>query len=313
MLNTNKEVESLFSQSIQSTIGAIELSLDINKNISEAISLLSANANKHIIVCALGKSGYIAAKLAATLKSLNISAEYLHAAEALHGDLGSISSESLVILISNSGETEEVVSVAKEASNRGAACLGITAHLQSSLASHCRACFLIPANESVCRLGIAPMSSTTVSLTICDAIANVLSFLHKTDANLFRKNHPGGKLGKLLSPISLVMKPINGELIDKNEFIINVLEKMSGQGFVLVSGSRPNSDIGIFTDGDLRRLLQKDLDIKKLKIGDFSSFNPVSVSMDLQLGEVQTLMTNLKVSSILISDQNNQIIGTYKK
>lgn len=313
MSKNEDDLKKIFKQSFTDSVEAIQSILELNPNYNEIVKLLINNSNKPFVVCALGKSGYIAAKLAATLKSLDIKAEYLHASEALHGDLGSISSESFIILISHSGETEEVVSVAQESINRGSVCLAITAHQRSRLGETCKNCILLPVDETVCRLGIAPMSSTTASLVICDAIANVLSSIRKIKVDAFRKNHPGGKLGKLLTPVGYNMVNISTSFVSSKTLILDSLEMMSGTGFILIKDEKPKSPLGIFTDGDLRRLLQKGFDIKSTAIGDHCSYNPVTVSMDTLTYEVDTLMSELGVTSILVMDNNKMIVGTYPK
>lgn len=313
MENLDGHLENIFKQSVNSSIKAAQTLLELNEANRSPLSIVSKNARNPLVICALGKSGYIAAKLAATLKSLDIKAEYLHANEALHGDLGSVRSDSLVILISNSGETEEVVTVAQQAVERGAICIGITAYPNSRLGAICEACFLLPKKESVCRIGLAPMSSTTVSIIICDAIANVLSFALERNLESFRKNHPGGKLGKSLSPVGLLMEPINSALVSSEEFIVDALGRMSGVGFVLVKDSKLNSTLGIFTDGDLRRLLELGTDINDRLIGEHCSQNPITVSGEKLAYEVDNLMTKLRISSVLVTDVNDKIVGTYRK
>ena len=313
MSNVAISLDHVFKKSIGDSAKAAQYTIELNQDINNALDLLADSSHKPIIVCALGKSGYIAAKLAATLKSLDIKAEYLHAAEALHGDLGSVGSNSLVILISHSGETEEVVSVAKESSLRGAMCMGITAYPKSALGIACHAYFALPVSESVCRIGVAPMSSTTASLIICDAIANVLSHAKQINVKSFQKNHPGGKLGKSLSPVSFNMKPISRGLVTPDNSISDSLSSMSGTGFVLVRSQELDAVVGIFTDGDLRRALELGLDIKTVKVGEFCSFDPVIVPMDMLSCEADALMSNLGVTSVLVSDQNKLIVGVYRK
>lgn len=313
MSKNTEDLKEIFKQSLVDSAKAIQSILKLNFNYNELIKLLIDNSNKPFVVCALGKSGYIAAKLAATLKSLDIKAEYLHASEALHGDLGSISSESFVILISHSGETEEVVNVAQESIKRGSACLAITAHIGSRLGETCKNCILLPVDETVCRLGIAPMSSTTSSLVVCDAIANVLSSVRKTKIDAFRKNHPGGKLGNLLAPVGYNMVSISTSLVSSKTLISDALEMMSGTGFILIKDKKPKSPLGIFTDGDLRRLLQKGFNINSINIGDHCSYDPVTISMDTLTYEVDKLMSELGVTSILVSDNSKNIVGTYPK
>ena len=313
MSNHSCNLDQVFKKSIKESIKAAEYCLELNQNIDQALDLLADSSHKPIVVCALGKSGYIAAKLAATLKSLDIKAEYLHASEALHGDLGSVGSHSLVILLSHSGETEEVVNVAQESSLRGAMCLGITAYPKSRLGLACHACLALPVSESVCRIGVAPMASTTVSLIICDSIANALAHEKEININSFRKNHPGGKLGKSLLPVSFNMKPINSALVGPDTGILDALSNMSGTGFVLVQSREPDEIVGIFTDGDLRRILELGLDVKKLNIGDYCSYDPVIVAMDMLSCEAETLMNKAGVTSVLVSNQNKSIVGVYRK
>jgi len=287
--------------------------LSLNTDVSKTLSLLVDCHDRPIIVCALGKSGYIAAKFAATLKSLDIKAEYLHASEALHGDLGSVNDNALVFLISHSGETGEVVSVAKESLTRGATCIGITAHRHSSLGLVCHECFVLPVRESVCRIGVAPMSSTTVSLVICDAVANILAYSRDTNINSFRKNHPGGKLGRSLSPVTSHMKPLDNFIVMPTVSIFDVLSKMSGTGFVVVQGTKVDDDVGIFTDGDLRRVLELELDVKVLSVGDYCSYSPLKVSKDMLVRDAEQLMDDGGVTSVLVSDHVGRVIGIYRK
>jgi arabinose-5-phosphate isomerase len=157
------------------------------------------------------------------------------------------------------------------------------------------------------------MSSTTVSLVICDAVANLLAFTSGSNINSFRKNHPGGKLGRSLFPVMSDMKPLVNCIVLPTVSIFDVLSKMSGTGFVVVEGKDLVDDVGIFTDGDLRRVLELELDVKGVSVGDYCSYSPLKVGQDMLVRDAEELMDGSGVTSVLVSDHVGKVIGIYRK
>lgn len=303
--------QQIFLASVSAARDACEALIELSSSNKAAVELLVKKKSNSVVTCGLGKSGYIAAKFAATLTSLGIRARYLHASEALHGDLGCIAGDCTVIGVSNSGETQEIIAVLREAKARGATCLAITGSLRSSIAQLCDGVLSIPSNESVCRQGVAPMSSTTCTLVVCDAIANVLVVENNLTLESFKRNHPAGALGKGLNLLRKEMEPLRPHEVSPNELVIDCIHRMEGCGLVLV---RDKSKIaGIFTDGDLRRLVSKNSALLSRPISEFYSASPISLSASTTVFDAEELMRLRGVTSVLVHDDSGVTVGLYRK
>ena len=250
----------------------------LDENFKNVIEIL-LNTKGKVVVCGIGKSGLIGKKIAATLMSTGTSAVFLNAAEASHGDLGMINSEDIVLLISNSGTSSEVISILPSLKIIGCIVIALTAHLDYNLATESHYKLYTGVTKEVCPLNIAPTSSTTALLLIGDAIAITLMKLKNFKSENFAVFHPGGALGRrLLTKIEDIMIPIsNLPLITEETPIFKIIEKLAKTrvGAVLIVDSKNLSKlIGIITDGDLKRFLIKQDSFFSLKAKDMMTVNP---------------------------------------
>ena len=273
----------------------------------EAIKLLYKTTGK-IVVSGMGKSGHIASKISSTLSSIGSPSIYLHPSEANHGDLGMITKHDTVILISNSGETNELSSIILHCKKLKVSIVSITSELNSTLAKKSEVVLLIPNGVEACPLELAPTSSTTCTLVLGDAIAVTLLKKRNFTSKDFLRLHPGGKLGKMLQKVSDVMKrneeiPLVHQDQKMSEAILVMTSK--GQGCVGVT-SKKGILKGIITDGDLRRNMTKDLLSKK--VTDIMTAKPKTLEPETSVTEALKLMNSQSITNYFIT-KNKYPIG----
>ena len=272
-----------------------------------AIDYLYKTSGK-IIISGIGKSGHIGSKISSTLSSIGSSSFFLHPSEANHGDLGMVTKKDCMILISNSGESSELLNLILFCKKIGIPIISITSEERSTLAKQSSAVLLIPKNVEACPLELAPTSSTTCMLVLGDALAITLLKKRKFTSKDFLKLHPGGKLGKLLLKVSDTMKthkliPLIEQDKNVSEAILEMTSK--GQGCVGVLSKIDNSLIGIITDGDLRRFMSKNLLEKK--VTEIMTKNPKTLSPDTLLNEALKLMNSQSITNYFITKKKKPI------
>jgi len=256
-----------------------------------------ANHPGKVVICGMGKSGLIAQKIAATLCSIGSKAVFLHAAEAVHGDLGIYAPGDPTIVISKSGATEELVRLIPILKEFNSQLIGILGNLKSPLADQMDVVLDASVSKEADPLGIVPTSSTTLTLAIGDALAAVLMSHRGFDHDDFAKLHPAGDLGRRLRlTVEKIMQPIKDvatvHLDDKlRKVVIEMTEKPQGAALVMDGDS---TLLGIVTEGDLRRCLAENGDIDQLKVSEVMTENPVSVNLDAPLNDAVTLMEDRK-------------------
>lgn len=283
--------------------------------IEQAVNFLTACRGK-VILIGVGKSGIVGRKIAATLTSTGTHAVYLHPADALHGDLGIVTSEDVAIALSNSGETDELLTILPYLKQRQVPIIAIVGNLNSSLASAADATLDASVDQEACPLNLAPTTSTTVALAIGDAIAMTLMQLKGLTSQDFALNHPAGRLGKRLTlRVQDVQCAVSPDVTVTPEATwLEVLSKMSegGLGAVSVIDERHRL-IGIITDGDLRRWIQKvpPLELESLQAGVMMTRNPIAVEPNLLAYEALQIMENRpsQISVLPIVDQDQQYLG----
>ena len=252
-----------------------------------------ANHPGKVVICGMGKSGLIAQKIAATLCSIGSKAVFLHAAEAVHGDLGIYAPGDPTIVISKSGATEELVRLIPILKEFNSQLIGILGNLKSPLADQMDVVLDASVSKEADPLGIVPTSSTTLTLAIGDALAAVLMSHRGFDHDDFAKLHPAGDLGRRLRlTVEKIMQPIKDVAtvrLDDNlrKVVIKMTEKPQGAALVMDGDS---TLLGIVTEGDLRRCLAENGDIDQLKVSEVMTENPVSVNLDAPLNDAVTLM-----------------------
>ena len=278
----------------------------ISKDFVKVVNLLLNNKGK-IIVSGIGKSGHIASKIASTLSSVGSPSFYIHPSEANHGDLGMLEKKDAIILISNSGETSELINLILYCKKIGIPIISITSELNSTLSRESNISLLIPKNIEACPLELAPTSSTTCTLALGDALAVTLLKKKKFTESDFRELHPGGKLGLMLSEVKDVMK-INLDIpliVESKKMSYAILEMTSkGEGCVGVV-SKKNELIGIITDGDIRRNMNPKLLDKNVK--EIMTRKPKTLSPNTLISKALKIMNKESITNIFITKQKKPI------
>ncbi len=265
-----------------------------------------------VVVIGMGKSGHIGRKVAATLASTGTPAMFVHAAEASHGDLGMIKSSDLVLAISNSGESEELTAILPVLKRMGAPLIGMTGKPESTLARYADIFLDCAVEKEACPLNLAPTASTTAQLALGDALAVALLDARGFEAEDFARSHPGGALGrKLLTHVSDVMRsgvavPMVGPRASFSELMREMSSKGLGAAAVVDGHGRV---LGIFTDGDLRRLVEKGADMRQLTAQQVMHPKPITIEADALAVEAAELMELRRVTSVLVLDASGVLCG----
>lgn len=265
-----------------------------------------------IVVLGMGKSGHIAGKIAATLASTGTPAFFVHAAEASHGDLGMITAEDVVVVLSNSGETDEVRQILPLLKRLGVRIIAMTGKPASTLASHADVHINVAVDAEACPLGLAPTSSTTAALVMGDALAISLLESRGFTAEDFALSHPAGQLGKrLLLHIQDIMHsgedmPIISKQASLSEAIVEMTKKRLGMVAITDADMKVQ---GVFTDGDLRRTLALTLDPHKTVIGDVMTPNGKTVQPQALAAEAAKLLQQYKIQGLLVVDDDRRLQG----
>ncbi len=265
-----------------------------------------------VVVMGMGKSGHIGRKITATLSSTGTPAMFVHPAEASHGDLGMIKVVDLVLAISNSGESDELTAILPVLKRLGVPLIAITGGASSTLARHAQVMLDSSVAREACPLNLAPTASTTAQLALGDALAVALLDARGFKADDFARSHPGGALGrKLLTHVSDVMRAGAAvPRVDPDCSFSTLMREMSAKGL----GASAIVDtqgrvIGIFTDGDLRRLIEKGVDLRDARARDVMHPNPRTIRSDALAVEAAELMECNRITSVLVVDAEGQLCG----
>ncbi|MCR5226141.1 MAG: KpsF/GutQ family sugar-phosphate isomerase [Eubacterium sp.] len=287
-------------------IAALEKTRDALGETYLQILDLITNCEGKVIITGMGKPGHIAAKLAATFASLGTPAFRLHPAEAMHGDLGMVSANDIVIAISFSGESDEIVRILPNIKLIGAKLVGVTGNKDSTLAKACDIVQVLPKFEEACYLGLAPTSSTTAALCYGDSLAVVASGVYGFRDSNYALFHPAGSLGKklVLRVDDLMAKGEKNAKVHVNVPLKDAIIELSKKGLGAVTVVDDEDKIlGIITDGDLRRQLEKGADIYNLKVEDIMSKKPSIVSKDMLAVEALKLLKDKNISCLLVGKE----------
>jgi len=283
----------------------------IDANFARACELI-LDCQGRIVVTGMGKSGHIARKIAATFASTGTPALFVHAGEANHGDMGMITSEDIVLAISNSGKTDELVALLPFIKRLGAPLICMSGNKDSMLSKNADVYLDISVSEEACPLGLAPTSSTTVTLVLGDALAIALLKARGFTANDFALSHPGGALGrKLLLRVSDIMRTdIMIPKVLATATISEALIEMSAKGLGMTAVvSEDDTILGIYTDGDVRRTLNQNVDIHKTPINSVMTVRCKVTHADVLAAEILNKMEIFKINAMLVVDENNHLIG----
>lgn len=273
---------------------------------------LLLNCTGRVVVLGMGKSGHIAGKVAATLASTGTPAFFVHPGEASHGDLGMITGQDVVLALSNSGETDEILTILPIIKRLGVPLITICGAMDSTLGREADVCLDASVTREACPLGLAPTASTTAALALGDALAVAVLEQRGFSEEDFSRSHPAGKLGrKLLLHVDDIMK--KGDQIPKvtgeaplAEALLEMTEK--GLGMTAVINNR-NEVIGIFTDGDLRRNLEQATDIHNTLISEVMTPHGVWVSRGVLAAQAVQIMQDKKINALLVLDEDQQLVG----
>ena len=286
------------------------LSKRLTDDFEKAINAILQSSGK-LIVSGMGKSGIIGKKIAATLASTGTPSFFLHPGEAYHGDLGMIEENDIVLLISNSGETDEVLKLIPFLKHQKNCTISMSGNDDSTLAKNTNYHLNIAVDKEACPLFLAPTSSTTATLVMGDALAVTLMKLRDFKEENFAKFHPGGSLGRrLLTTVGDVMKKKNLPIISSQAAIKEVIQRISEGKLGLVVIIDNNKIIGIITDGDIRRTMEsREKDFFNLKAEDLMSNHPKLIYETDKLISASNIMSQHKINSLLVVNESNDLLG----
>lgn len=294
-------------------IEALEKTRDALDETFVQILDLVTNCSGKVIVTGMGKPGHIAAKLAATFASLGTPAFRLHPAEAMHGDLGMVSENDVVVAISFSGESDEIVKILPNIKMIGATLVGITGNPNSSLAQASDIVQVLPEFEEACYLGLAPTSSTTSVLCYGDALAVVASGIYGFKDSDFGRFHPAGALGKklILKVNNLMAKDTDIPVVKEGTLLMDAIPIMSKKGLGVVSiVDKDCKLVGIITDGDLRRIIEKHIDIYSEIVDNVMIKNPKRITPDKLAVDALHFIKKTSINNLPVVDEDNRLVGT---
>jgi arabinose-5-phosphate isomerase len=282
----------------------------LNKSFVEACEACG-NCKGKIIVMGLGKSGHIADKIAATFASTGTPAFFIHPSEAIHGDLGMIDKEDVVLILSNSGETEEIVSLIPIIKKMGITIIALTGNKKSKLSNEANIHLNVEVKEEACPMNLAPTASTTAALAMGDAMAVALLEKKGFTKEDFAKSHPGGSLGKklLLSLGDIMHRGDEIPIVYETDKLASGLIEMSEKALGMTAVKNDNNElVGIFTDGDLRRTLENKVDIQNTCMKEVMKKDPYTMSEDTLAYNAVATIQEMKITSLLIV-KDKKVIG----
>jgi len=307
-LNTNKNIIEIAKDSFENQ-GKSILSLGqyLTKDFEDTVNKIHSSSGR-VIVSGIGKSAIIGMKIVATLNSTGTPAIFMHAAEAIHGDLGVVQNNDTVILISKSGNTPEIKNLVPFLKERSICLVSITSNSSSFLAKNSNFFLSCYIEKEACLNNLAPTTSTTAQLVIGDALAICLSNLNGFSPNDFAKHHPGGMLGKklFLKVSEIIDKNLKPELSENDDFktVIDVISKnLLGAAVVTLN----KKAIGIITDGDIRRVFSKNHNIEHFNAKNLMSLNPQKISSDTLASKALEIMNQHKITQLVVEDDNKYI------
>jgi len=305
-MNSKKEIIFKGKEAIKIQLeGVKKLQRSLNEDFYKAVELLLSLKGK-LILSGIGKSGHIANKIASTFTSTGIVSLFLHPVEASHGDLGIIEKKDVVILISNSGEANEINDIINYCKKNGVKIICITSNKNSSLSKNSDVKIIIPKHKESDPLGIAPTTSTTLALIAGDALCSTILAYKKFDRQSFKNFHPGGKIGKNLRTINEIMN-IDAPLVSINSKVLEAVIVMTEKkyGCAIIVDIKKNIK-GIVTDGDLRRSLKSDL--LEANVTKIMRINPILVNKNTLVSSAINIMNKNSITSLIIAEKK-KVLG----
>jgi arabinose-5-phosphate isomerase len=283
----------------------------LDRNFQRAVEII-LNCTGRVTVSGIGKSGHIARKIASTMASTGTPAYFVHPAEASHGDLGMVTRNDVFVALSNSGESAELLVILPQIKRRGAKLIAMTGNPESSLAREADVHLYAGAEKEACPLNLAPTASTTAALALGDALAVTLMHAKGFSRDQFAQSHPGGALGrKLLTHVRDVMRsgddvPRIGDQAALSDAILEITRGRMGMTAIV---NREQHVMGIFTDGDLRRALNKGIDFHACKVSEAMTPGPRTIGPDKLAAEAVQIMEQYKVNQLLVVDADRCLVG----
>ena len=304
----NTKILEIAKNAIAIEISELEnLKNRLDENFLKAVEIIFSAKGKLIIV-GIGKSAHVGNKIVATLNSTGTPAQFLHASEAIHGDLGVIQKADVVLCISNSGNSPEIVNLLPFLKEYSSALIGMTGNLNSKLAEFSTVILNSSVEKEACPIKLAPTSSTTVQMALGDALAVSLMELNDFKENDFAKFHPGGSLGKnLTAKVEQFLSPQKPQ-VSENATIREIIISISSSTHGITVVTENNQIIGVITDGDLRRMLMSDQDVTKFKAKDIMSSNPKSIDKNALAKEAMAILKDKNIGQLIVTE-NDQYYG----
>ena len=304
-------IELMKSVLYKEAVAIEKLANNINEDYNTLLDICS-NCKGKIVLTGMGKSGHIARKISATMASLGTPSFFIHPAEAAHGDLGMIEEKDIVIMISKSGETDELCNLINSLKIIGCKLIGVFCKAGSSLENYCDYTVVLPMKEEACIYNLAPTVSTTLSIAFGDALAVVLSEIHGFNKNDFALFHPKGTLGKqlLLTAYDLAITKEYEISVDENTNIKDILWHITQNRLGAVAVVKGGGElIGLITDGDIRRTIENQRDFFEMKASQIMITNPIVINNCTLAVEALRIMSEKKKSVLPIVDKDNKLIG----
>lgn len=283
----------------------------LGETFSQIVDVVAKCEGK-VVLCGMGKSGHIAKKISATLASLGTPSFFLHPAEAQHGDLGMVTEREVVILISHSGESEEIVRLLPSLRLIGATLIAITSNQKSTLAQECEIVQLMPPMKEACALNLAPTTSTTTVLVYGDALAVAVSQRHNFTESDFALFHPAGALGKkiLIRVADIMAQGDEVPLVEEGCSISDAIVEMSRKTLGAVTiVNKDRRLVGLLTDGDLRRALEKKVDMYGDIIDTIMTKNPQSITADILAAQALRMLRERSINNYPVVDEQGCVVG----
>ena len=279
----------------------------INEDFAKAVEIIHSAKGKLIIV-GIGKSAHVGNKIVATLNSTGTPSQFLHASEAIHGDLGVIQKQDVVLCISNSGNSPEIINLVPYLKDYSSALIGMTGNKKSKLAEFSEVILDTHVDLEACPIKLAPTSSTTLQMALGDALAIALMELNNFQANDFAKFHPGGSLGKnLISKVDDFLSSQKPQ-VTENSSVRDVIISISASRHGITVVTNEDQIIGVITDGDLRRMLMKDEDVSKVLAKDIMSLHPKTIERNVLAKEAMKILKENNIGQLIVTE-NGKYFG----
>jgi arabinose-5-phosphate isomerase len=284
----------------------LEMVEALPEDFAEVVALILKTEGR-VIISGVGKSGHIGRKISATLASTGTPSYFVHASEASHGDLGMITSHDIVVLISNSGETQELRDILLHTRRFNIPLIGISSKINSTLLQSADYKLNLPNLPEACAIGMAPTTSTTLTLALGDAIAVAVMEQRGFGSEDFLKNHPGGKLGAQLSRVAdLMHKGEKVPTVEADTPMSDVLLSMTSKGFGITGVLKGGVLVGVISDGDLRRHMGN---LMEKTAGEIATLDPVTITPELFAAQALALLNEKKISALMVVDEAKRPVG----